>query len=76
MTFGGRNDVITLETIDDNIIAELNKMRTAANIGDSKQVEIIGGRILILTKNALLLARRRSKESEVLFRNNPGPQHL
>ena len=68
--------MITLENIDETLLSELNKMRDAANTGDSKKVEAIGGRFLVLAKNSLLLARRRSKESETLFRHHLGGQDL
>ena len=68
--------MITLENIDQLILDEINKMREAANTGDSKKVELIGNRVKILSANALLLARRRSHESEVLFRRNIGSPGL
>lgn len=68
--------MITLENIDEMLCIELDKMRDAANLGDSKKVELLGGRVVILAKNALLLARRRSQESETLFRKSMGGGEL
>ena len=64
--------MISLENIDQAIQIELDKMRDAANIGDMQIVESKGIKVITLAKNALLLARRRGRESELIYRAGDG----
>lgn len=68
--------MITLENIDTAILAALDEMRSAANVGDIKRSEQAGLKVMLLAKNAMLLGRRRGQESAVLFRRSIGGNSL